>query len=157
MRCIPVPLFYKDFDKMVEVTKAQSDMTHYNEQVSEACIIYNTIVYNYLLGGDKVETIEKAVKGYGEYEEVFWMKKEELNPSGYVVDSMQCALWCFLNNSTVEDIICEAVNLYGDPDTIGAIAGGLAGVYYGNNAIPERWREKILIKDELINLAKRLE
>ena len=156
MRCIPVPLYYKDFDKMVEITKAQSDMTHYNEEVSDACIIYNTIVYNYLKGGDKIETIEKAVKGHGEYEEVFWMKKEELNPSGYVVDSLQCALWCFINNSEVEDIICEAVNLYGDPDTIGAIAGGLAGVYYGYNAIPERWREKLLIKDELISLAEKL-
>ena len=62
-----------------------------------------------------------------------------------------------INNSNVEDIICEAVNLYGDPDTIGAIAGGLAGVYYGYNAIPERWREKILVKEKLINLANMLE
>jgi len=156
MRCIPVPLYYKDFDKMVEITKAQSDMTHYNEEASDACIIYNTIIYNYLKGGDKIKTIEKAVKGHDEYEKVFGMNKEELNPSGYVVDSLQCALWCFINNSEVEDIICEAVNLYGDPDTIGAIAGGLAGVYYGYSAIPERWREKLLIKKELVSLAGRI-
>lgn len=64
------------------------------------------------------------------------IKTEDLNPSGYVVDSLKCELWCFLNNSVAEDIITEAVNLYGDPDTIGAIAGGLAGVYYGVSAIP---------------------
>lgn len=74
-----------------------------------------------------------------------------------MVDTLQCALWCFINNSNVEDIICEAVNLYGDPDTIGAIAGGLAGVYYGYNAIPERWREKILVKERLSSLAEMLE
>ena len=157
MRCIPVPLFYRDFDKMVEITKAQSDMTHYNVKASDACILYNTIIYKYLDGGDKLETIKEVVKGHEEYEKVFHMKKENLNPSGYVVDTFQCALWCFINNSNVEDIICEAVNLYGDPDTIGAIAGGLAGVYYGYGAIPERWREKILVKEKLISLAKMLE
>lgn len=157
MRCITVPLFYRDFDKMLEITKAQSDMTHYNVKASEACIIYNTIIYKYLNGGDKLETIKEAVKGYEDYEKVFSMNKEDLNPSGYVVDSLQCALWCFINNSNVEDIICEAVNLYGDPDTIGAIAGGLAGVYYGYSAIPERWRETILVKEKLINLGKMLE
>ena len=157
MRCIPVALFYRDLDKMVEITKAQSDMTHYNEKASDACILYNTIVYKYLDGGDKLETIKEVIKGHEEYEKVFQMKKENLNPSGYVVDTLQCALWCFINNSNVEDIICEAVNLYGDPDTIGAIAGGLAGVYYGYAAIPERWREKILVKEKLLVLAKILD
>ncbi|MCJ7691006.1 MAG: ADP-ribosylglycohydrolase family protein [Clostridiaceae bacterium] len=157
MRCIPVPLFYRDFDKMVEITKTQSDMTHYNIKASDACILYNTIVYKYLDGGDKLETIKEVVKDHKEYEKVFHMKKEDLNPSGYVVDTFQCALWCFINNSNVEDVICEAVNLYGDPDTIGAIAGGLAGVYYGYSAIPERWREKILVKEKLSSLAKILE
>ncbi|MBX4271862.1 ADP-ribosylglycohydrolase family protein [Clostridium estertheticum] len=157
MRCIPVPLFYKDLDKMVEITKAQSDMTHYNVKASDACILYNKIIYKYLDGGDKLETIKEVVKGHEAYEKVFYMKKENLNPTGYVVDTLQCALWCFINNSNVEDIICEAVNLYGDPDTIGAIAGGLAGVYYGFNAIPERWREKIIVKERLSSLAEMLE
>jgi len=157
MRCIPVPLFYRDFNKMVKITKDQSDMTHYNVKASDACIIYNTIVNRYLDGGDKLDIIKEVVIGHDEYEKVFHMKKEDLNPSGYVVDTLQCALWCFINNSNVEDIICEAVNLYGDPDTIGAIAGGFAGVYYGYSSIPERWREKILVKEKLISLANMLE
>lgn len=154
MRCIPAALYYNNFDKMIEVTKAQSDMTHYNEKASEACILYNTIIYRYLNEGKKLEVVKDVMKGYPEYERVFSMTKDDLNASGYVVDSLQCALWCFINNNTVEDIICEAVNLYGDPDTIGAIAGGLAGVYYGYNSIPERWREKILVKKDLKNIAQ---
>lgn len=51
------------------------------------------------------------------------------------------------------ELICEAVNLYGDQDTIGAIPGGLAGVYYGYKAITERWSEKILFKEKLSSLA----
>jgi len=157
MRCIPAALFYRDLDKMVKITKAQSDMTHYNLKASNACILYNTIIYKYLDGGDKLETIKEVVKGHEEYEKVFHMEKENLNPTGYVVDTLQCALWCFINNSNVEDIICEAVNLYGDPDTIGAIAGGLAGVYYGYSTIPERWREKIIVRERLSSLAEMLE
>lgn len=84
------------------------------------------------------------------------MTKDDLRASGYVVDTLQCALWCFINNDNVEDIICEAVNLYGDPDTIGAIAGGLAGVYYGYRSIPERWKEKILVKEKLKNIAEKI-
>lgn len=156
MRCIPTALYYKDFDKMVEVTKAQSDMTHCNVMASDACILYNTIVYKLLNGGEKFETVKEVVKGHEDYEKVFSMLKEGLHPSGFVVDSLQCALWCFINNSNVEDIICEAVNLYGDPDTIGAIAGGLAGVYYGYSAIPDRWKDKIIVKDRLKSIAAKL-
>lgn len=157
MRCIPVPLFYDDFNKMIKITRTQSDMTHFNEKTSDACIIYNTIVYKYLYGGEKLEVVKEAVKGYEAYERVFSLTKEQLRPSGYVVDSLQCALWCFISYDNPEDIICEAVNLYGDSDTIGAIAGGLAGVYYGYKSIPERWKEKIIVKESLINIANMIE
>lgn len=156
MRCLPVALYYKNYEKLVEVTRAQSKMTHYDEKASEACILYNTIVYKYLNGEEKEKAIIETVKGHETYENIFSMNKENLNPSGYVVDTFQCALWCFINNSNVEDIICEAVNLYGDADTIGAIAGGLAGVYYGYNNIPERWRNKIILKEELLRLSDKL-
>jgi ADP-ribosyl-[dinitrogen reductase] hydrolase len=153
MRCIPPALYYRDYDKMVKVTREQSDMTHDDEKCSEACILYNTMVFRYLNNEDKMEALRKVLKGT-RYEDVFGMKRHELNPSGYVVDSMLCALWCFINHDNPEDIICEAVNLYGDPDTIGAIAGGLAGVYYGYDLLPERWRDKILVKDELLGIAE---
>lgn len=156
MRCLPVALYYTDYEKMVDITKAQSKITHYDDKASEACVLYNTIVYKYLNGKEKLKSIEDTIKGYKEYEKVFFMEKNDLHPSGYVVDSLQCALWCVINNSSAEEIICEAVNMYGDPDTIGAIAGGLAGVFYGYENIPKRWRDKILVKDTLIDISKKL-
>lgn len=156
MRCIPAALYYDNYEKMVEVTKAQSKITHYDDKASDACVLYNTIVYKYLNGEEKLDAVRDTIKGYKEYEKVFSMNKEELRPSGYVVDSFQCALWCFINYESAEEIICEAVNLYGDPDTIGAIAGGLAGAYYGYNSIPSRWRDKILISDKLMYIGERL-
>lgn len=156
MRCIPVALYYSDYEKMVEVTRAQSKMTHYDDKASEACVLYNTMIYKYLNGEEKIKVIEESLKGHPEYEKVLYMKKEELHSSGYVVDTFQCALWSFINHSNPEKIICEAVNLYGDPDTIGAIAGGLAGVYYGYNNIPKRWIDKIIVKEKLTRLGERL-
>lgn len=152
MRCIPAALYYKDFQKMLDVTKDQSDMTHFHERTLEACCLYNTLVYKYLDGGEKYQTLREVLKRKRLYNKVFTMEREQLNPSGYVVDSMTCALWCFINFDNPEEIICQAVNLYGDPDTIGAIAGGLAGVYYGCSSIPEGWREKILVKDKLLEI-----
>lgn len=156
MRCIPAALYYDDYEKMVEITKAQSKMTHYDDKAAEACVLYNTIVYKYLRGEEKIKTIKDTLRGYEDYENIFYTKKEELHPSGYVVDSFKCALWSFINHPNSEDIICEAVNLYGDPDTIGAIAGGLAGTYYGYESLPKRWVEKILIKERLIKIGRKL-
>ncbi|WP_411680351.1 ADP-ribosylglycohydrolase family protein [Clostridium thailandense] len=156
MRCLPVALYYDNFEKMIKITKEQSRLTHFDKKAERACEIYNTIVYHYLRGEEKISTIESVVKAYDEYEEILLTSKRELNPSGYVVDSLICALWCFANTSNPEDAICEAVNLYGDSDTIGAITGGLAGVYYGIEAIPQRWREKILLKNLIYDLGEKL-
>jgi len=156
MRCIPVALFYKDFYQMLLISRVQSQMTHKEDTAATACALYNTLIFKYLKGEDKIKALEEVLEEYSDYEHVLTMTKRELEPSGYVVDSLLCALWCFINNSNTEDIICEAVNLYGDPDTIGAIAGGLAGVYYGYESIPDRWKDRILVKDKLIDISKRM-
>lgn len=153
MRCLPVGLIYRDIDKMLDITKKQSQMTHFDDKATRACVLYNRIVYRYLNGEFKVPVIREVIKEYSEYSNIFSLKKEELRPSGYVVDSLLCSLWCFINTSTFEDAVCEAVNLCGDADTIGAITGGLAGVYYGIESVPDRWKDKILVKEKLIEIS----
>ncbi|QGU94476.1 hypothetical protein GOM49_04600 [Clostridium bovifaecis] len=105
MRCIPAALYYDNYEKMVEVTREQSKMTHYDDKASETCILYNTMVYKYLNREEKFKTLKESIKGYEEYERVFSMKKEELHLSGYVVDSFQCALWCSINYDSIEEIV----------------------------------------------------
>ena len=65
-----------------------------------------------------------------------------LNSSGYTVDTLACALWCFFHGESFEETLVSAVNLGGDADTVGAVTGGLAGVYWGFENIPERWLAK---------------
>lgn len=156
MRCIPIALYYEDINKMIEITEKQSKLTHWDDKATRACVFYNKLVNKYINGISKIPAIREVINEFPEYKTVFNIRKEELNPSGYVVDSLICSLWCFINTTTFEKAVCEAVNLCGDADTIGAITAGLAGVYYGFFNIPERWKDKILVKDKLIEISERL-
>jgi len=78
------------------------------------------------------------------------------NPSGYVIHTLESALWAFYNSDTFEDGLLLATNLGGDRDTIGAVYGQLAGAYYGVENIPEKWVSTIAKKELIIDFAKRL-
>lgn len=62
---------------------------------------------------------------------------------GYCEHTLEAALWCFLNTSSYADCVLKAVNLGDDTDTTAAVAGALAGTYYGFNAIPPQWIGKL--------------
>jgi len=66
-----------------------------------------------------------------------------IESSGYVVETLEAAVWCLLNTDNLKDCLLKAVNLGDDTDTVAAVAGGLAGLYYGYDAIPKEWLEKI--------------
>ena len=67
------------------------------------------------------------------------LPEDGIHSSGYVVDALEAAIWALANSASFEETLLKAVNLGDDTDTVGAIAGGLAGVYYGYDAIPEDW------------------
>jgi ADP-ribosyl-[dinitrogen reductase] hydrolase len=71
-------------------------------------------------------------------------------------DTLDAALWCLARAESFEQTVIEAVNLGGDTDTIGAVAGQLAGAVYGASAIPRRWREGLHSADRIAALAHRL-
>jgi ADP-ribosylglycohydrolase len=79
----------------------------------------------------------------------------EVNSGGYVMETLHAALWCLLTTSSFEECVLKAVNLGSDTDTTGCVAGGLAGVYYGEAAIPEEWREALPRQAELADLFAR--
>lgn len=155
MRCLPVALYYTDAEKMLDITARQSLLTHYDQKAADACGFYNKLIFSYLNNAPK-DIIREIVKDYPKYKGIFGLPMEELKPTGYVFDTLVCALWCFVNTAFFEDAVCQAANLGGDADTIAAIAGGIAGVYYGYSAIPDRWKDKILVKEKLTSIAERI-
>jgi ADP-ribosyl-[dinitrogen reductase] hydrolase len=76
--------------------------------------------------------------------------------SGYVVESLEAALWAFDRSSSFEEGALLAVNLGNDADTTGAVFGQLGGAHYGEAGIPQRWREKLAMRETIENFADRL-
>jgi ADP-ribosyl-[dinitrogen reductase] hydrolase len=76
--------------------------------------------------------------------------------SGYCVESLEAALWCFFNTSDFERAVLTAANLGDDADTTAAIVGQMAGAYYGVSAIPKRWRALLTMAEDIEDLAGKL-
>jgi ADP-ribosyl-[dinitrogen reductase] hydrolase len=78
---------------------------------------------------------------------------EQMTGSGYVIESLESALWCFYHSSSYEEAILKSANIGNDADTTAAICGQIAGAYYGLNQIPEKWKAKLTMYSEILEMA----
>ena len=84
----------------------------------------------------------------------YFIKAEDaIHGNGYVVTSLEAALWCFWTTDSYQDAILKAANLGDDADTTAAICGQIAGAYYGDIAIPENWLRQLVMREEIETLA----
>lgn len=164
MRVLPVGLIARSEPDVVRLARESSLPTHPHLRCVQACMIYSALVYQTLNGGSKTEmaislaesindpnppnnitdfAIEPVLRDrIGRYEKLQdWesTSSESIRSTGYVVDSLEAALWAFFKTNSFEEGAILAVNLGDDADTVGAIYGGLAGAYYGVEAIPDKW------------------
>jgi ADP-ribosyl-[dinitrogen reductase] hydrolase len=82
------------------------------------------------------------------------LSKESIKSTGYIIDTLEASLWCFINSKSYEDAVITAANLGEDTDTIGSITGGLAGIYYGFESIPKKWIDGLVRKNDIIKLTE---
>lgn len=157
MRAVYPALFYPDKDEAVLVTRSQGHMTHWDKDSDQACKIYALMVHCLITeakrGEDSKDRLWKQITEllrptrYNLDNVLRLGRSGGLNPSGYVVDSFMCALYCLNNSAGLADAICNAANMGGDADTIAAICGGLAGALYGFRAIPQEWVSSLSKQD----------
>lgn len=138
MRTVYPGLYYKDTMVAVETAGAIAQMTHWDKKSTEACKLYTKMIHLITEAVNKEEALQ-IIRNTLEGSEYGLKARKQLNPTGYVVDSFNCALHSIAATGTFEEAIIEAANLGGDADTIAAITGGLAGAIYGYREIPERW------------------
>jgi ADP-ribosyl-[dinitrogen reductase] hydrolase len=159
MRTLPLAFVYRDafalFMRCMEVAR----MTHWDPEAGLTCYLYCLVAQGFLRGWEfgesynkaldalrkvipRAEVGEVAAKLIDKLAQVASWPAETLKPTGYTVDTLACALWCVANSRSFEEAVVKAVNLGGDADTVGAVAGGLTGVMYGYEAIPDRWVAK---------------
>jgi ADP-ribosylglycohydrolase len=89
-------------------------------------------------------------------ENIFDFEEDEISSSGYVVDTLEASIWCLMTTDSYEEAVLQAVNLGRDTDTVATVTGALAGLLYGFDNIPEKWRQQIARSEDIIDLAERL-
>lgn len=147
MRLAPIPiLFWKDLTKTKENAIAQSLLTHAAPVCIECCQIYATAIHRALHGKSKTEILAG----------IHVPAREDVEPSGYVLESMQAALYCFANTDSFREGCLMAANFGGDADTIAAIYGQLAGAHYGESGIPAEWLNQLSWCEEIRQTAIKL-
>ena len=105
---------------------------------------------------------DKRITGaYPYFQEIFDgslknIKKEDLVSSADVVCSIKTALWCLMNTSSYSEAVLTAVNLGEDTDSIGAIVGGLAGIVYGKDEMPDEWVSGMTDMSSIVDIAERM-
>jgi ADP-ribosyl-[dinitrogen reductase] hydrolase len=158
MRMLPAALFtVGDEARMTECVVAQARLTHNHPLSDAACITFGRLIHLSLLGYAK-SRLRREVDGLVASHETFRFDPYRGLATGYVVDTMQTVFHYFFRSRSFEECLVTTVNQGGDADTTGAIAGALAGAYYGEAEIPKRWLKKLdrKIVDELPRLAERL-
>jgi ADP-ribosyl-[dinitrogen reductase] hydrolase len=155
MRCLPIVLAYNDIEIMEAFTRKQSKMTHYDSMADEACVIYNRIAFHVLQGKELKAAIKEEIVGTI-YESVLKGEKPTCNPDGYVVNTMKWVLYWLLTSDSFEEVVIGAANEGYDTDTVAAIAGGLAGLASGYDGLPEKFKNVLIQKEELIQISERL-
>ena len=171
MRILPLLFFlrseygvgwYKMSRPMWEI-QTVSSLTHAHPISVMACGIYLQVAEQ-IIQNDSIEDaiqsgVQRALAFYdqipenGEYMHV-WdrirdasalkaLPEDAIKSGGYVVNTLEAALWCLLNTGNYADCVLKAVNLGRDTDTTGAVAGGLAGIAYGWEGIPKEWVEAL--------------
>ena len=162
MRILPMCIYCKnmDVDNAITMIHEVSALTHAHLRSMIACGLYYFAVKSVLVSsGSLMERIQKGFeKGFAYYEKDIASRVELANygrlrnlaefknadedtikSSGYVVAAFEAAVWCLINTDAYADCVLKAVNLGDDTDTVAAIAGGIAGLYYGYDAIPKDW------------------
>lgn len=178
MRILPL-VFYLQKENNPEFiyqkVKAVSSITHAHFRSVFACFIYVMYCLEILKDKDKFEAYKEMQNTVSVFLEdkkfnsteiqlfdrilkndISIYSENQIYSSGYVLHSLEASLWCFLNSDSYEETILKAVNLGEDTDTTGAIAGGLAGIYYGIENIPKKWIENLVRTNDIKDLAERL-
>jgi ADP-ribosyl-[dinitrogen reductase] hydrolase len=165
MRLAPVPLYYyPDRAAIWEHSGLSSRTTHGTAECIEACCLLGDIIYRALTGCSKDETLLGTPYGELNCTKVrdiasgAYLAKEEseIKGSGYVVESLEAALWCFARENSIGPSLLRAANLGDDADTTAAVCGQVAGAYHGVKDIPPAWLRQLALRDEILELARRL-
>ena len=178
MRILPLLTYIKDMpiDERYLITKQVSSITHGHIRSVISCFYYLEFGRQILNGIDKFQVYKNLQTDISTYltrlyidkneinffdrllkQEIYHITEKDIHTSGYVLHTLEASIWCLMTTSSYKSATLKAVNLGSDTDTTGAVTGGLAGLLYGFDTIPNNWVKLIARKDDIEDLVNRLE
>jgi ADP-ribosylglycohydrolase len=177
MRILPLVFYIKDMpvEERFRIIKQVSSITHGHIRSVIACFYYLEFA-RYLIRGmrrqDVYDRLKTEVRSHLEslsiehdeialfdrllIGDIYNSPEEHIQSSGYVLHTLEASIWCLFNSVNYKEAVLKAVNLGSDTDTTAAVTGGLAGLYYGVNNIPQQWLQVLARRDEIESLAERM-
>jgi ADP-ribosylglycohydrolase len=175
MRIAPL-VFYvanRPLSERFEIVRQISAITHAHDWSAAACFIYIDYLRKLLGGMEKKAAYTELRRDFrqgiicmttdtlGKFQRILKMNisallESDIKSGGFVVDTLEAAMWCFLNTNNYRDAVLKAVNLGSDTDTTAAVVGGLAGLFYGVDSIPASWLKQLAQYDYFRDLSERL-
>jgi len=168
MRLTPVPMFFaNNKEQAIQQAGESSKTTHGAPECIDSCRVMSSIITSFLNGSSIDEALNSSTLIasclaitprlkevlLGSYKT---KPMEDIKGSGYVIESLEAALWAFYHSETFEQGALMAVNLGDDADTTGAVYGQIAGAYYGKSGIPKHWLRKLAWQKRIETLADKL-
>lgn len=175
MRIAPVPIAFRcdcedikseKFNNLINNAKNSSRTTHGENRCIEACVAYSLMINKAINNKTKEEILNFSQEEKDLFKEEDILNiingsyknkiRDQIKSSGFVIDTLEAALWSFYNTNNFEDSIILSANLAHDSDTVAAICGQLSGAFYGLQGIPEKWIKKIKYSERIIAIANEL-
>lgn len=163
MRIAPVAIFYRQKpDELIQYAADSSRTTHGSAECIDACQYFCQLLVRAFIAKDKkhlinIEYSATTAKIKSIANSDFLNKSyAQIKGSGYVIESLEAALWCFHQASSFEEAILLSANLGDDADTTAAICGQIAGAFYGLDSIPEHWLKKLAWREYILETAQKL-
>ncbi len=163
MRLAPVSIFWSnDRVAAAEAARAQSKTTHGAEAAIDACAYFSGILVDAIQGMPKEDLLRpRKIEGADEVVHVAsgsWKgrSRKDIQSPGYVIHTLEAALWVVDNASDFKEAILLAANLGSDADTVAAVTGQLAGSIWGADEIPQSWKMRLAWRKHIENLGEQL-
>jgi len=163
MRLAPVAIrHHSDRTRAIDVARRQSVTTHAAPACVDACAFFADLLVDAISDADR--SVLLSPRGFEGHPEVVAIangsylhkKRSEIASSGYVVDTLEAALWCVHQGKDFREAVLLAANLGDDADTVAAVTGQLAGAIWGEAGIPRDWITKLAWRDRIRDRATRL-
>jgi ADP-ribosyl-[dinitrogen reductase] hydrolase len=164
MRLAPVPIYFQNNPaEAVAVSVTQGILTHNHEVPNDACSMLCKILLEGINTGDTTATLS-AVQSADVAEKLRHIKdlkfkekeRDDIKSDGYVVSTLEAAMWAVWKTDNFKDALLLAVNLGDDADTVGAVAGQIAGSVYGLDQIPSEWVSGLVENERILKLGEEL-